>query len=178
MSTLEGSLRDDLGPKPPRATAVLPPLKLIIDNFPQGEALECTSPVHPHFPERGLRAFPIMRELWIEQDDFIEVPSKCYFRFYPLIGEAPGSRVRRSAPVRPPVQRPEPGPRQQGLQGALNPNALEVVTAYLKPGTSAALPDQRFQFERHGYFVADRVESKPGRPVLNRITTLKDSWTK
>jgi len=43
---------------------------------------------------------------------------------------------------------------------------------------AAALPDQRFQFERHGYFVADRVESTPGKPVFNRVTTLKDSWAK
>ncbi|MDO9411069.1 MAG: glutamine--tRNA ligase, partial [Pseudolabrys sp.] len=49
MSILEGALRDDLDPKAPRATAVLRPLKLIIDNFPEGESVECTSPVHPHF---------------------------------------------------------------------------------------------------------------------------------
>jgi glutaminyl-tRNA synthetase len=61
---------------------------------------------------------------------------------------------------------------------ALNPNALEVVTAYLEPGMSEAQPDQRFQFERHGYFVADRVDSVAGKPVFNRVTTLKDSWVK
>jgi glutaminyl-tRNA synthetase len=43
---------------------------------------------------------------------------------------------------------------------------------------SEAQPDQRFQFERHGYFVADRVDSLPGKPVFNRVTTLKDSWVK
>jgi glutaminyl-tRNA synthetase len=62
MSILEGALRDDLDPKAPRATAVLRPLKLIIDNFPEGESVECSSPVHPHFPERGMRTFPITRE--------------------------------------------------------------------------------------------------------------------
>ena len=60
----------------------------------------------------------------------------------------------------------------------LNPNALEVVKAYLEPGMSAALPDDRYQFERHGYFVADRVDSVAGKPVFNRVTTLKDSWGK
>ena len=60
---------------------------------------------------------------------------------------------------------------------ALNPNALETVTAYLEPGLARGRrPDQRFQFERHGYFVADRVDSQPGKPVFNRIVTLKDSW--
>jgi glutaminyl-tRNA synthetase len=51
MSTLEGSLRDDLDPKAPRAVAVLRPLKLIVDNFPEGGAVECSAPVHPHHPE-------------------------------------------------------------------------------------------------------------------------------
>ena len=94
MSVLEGCLRDDLDPKAPRTVAVLRPLKLIIDNFPENESVECTAPVHPHFPERGLRTFPISRELWIEEDDFMEVPSKGYFRLYPPIDDKPGSRVR------------------------------------------------------------------------------------
>jgi glutaminyl-tRNA synthetase len=48
----------------------------------------------------------------------------------------------------------------------------------VEPGLKAAVPDQRFQFERHGYFVADRVDSQSGKPVFNRVTTLKDSWSK
>jgi glutaminyl-tRNA synthetase len=58
----------------------------------------------------------------------------------------------------------------------LNPHSKEVITAYLEPGLKDAQPEQRFQFERHGYFVADRVDSQPGKPVFNRIVTLKDSW--
>jgi len=60
----------------------------------------------------------------------------------------------------------------------LNPNAKKVVTAYLEPGMKDAQPEQRYQFERHGYFVADRIDSKPGKPVFNRIVTLKDTWEK
>jgi glutaminyl-tRNA synthetase len=73
---------------------------------------------------------------------------------------------------------PQPDGGGKDFLAALNPNALEVVTAYLEPGMSAAQPDQRFQFERHGYFVADRVDSVAGKPVFNRVTTLKDSWVK
>jgi glutaminyl-tRNA synthetase len=62
------------------------------------------------------------------------------------------------------------------FMSVLNPNALETVTAYLEPGLTNAVADQRFQFERHGYFVADRVDSTPGKPVFNRAVTLKDSW--
>jgi glutaminyl-tRNA synthetase len=235
MSTLEGCLREDLDPKAPRATAVLRPLKLIIDNFAAGVSEECSSPVHPHHPELGLRSFPITRELWIEEEDFMEVPSKGYFRYYPPIGDAPGSRVRlRHGYVTectgydkdengkviavhvnyfPDSKSGTPGSDNYKVKGnihwvsaataleaevrlydrlftdpqpdgggkdfmqALNPNAKEVITAYLEPGMAAAQPDQRYQFERHGYFVADRVDSAPGKPVFNRIVTLKDSWT-
>jgi glutaminyl-tRNA synthetase len=234
MSTLEGCIREDLDPKAPRATAVLKPLKLIIDNYPEGLSEECTSPVHPHHPEMGVRTFPITRELWIEEDDFMEAPSKGYFRYYPPIGDAPGSRVRlRHGYVTectgydkdengkvvavhvnyfPDSKSGTPGSDTYKVKGnihwvsgataveaevrlydrlftdaqpdaggkdfisLLNPNAKEVVKAYLEPGMAAALPDQRYQFERHGYFVADRVDSAPGAPVFNRIVTLKDSW--
>jgi glutaminyl-tRNA synthetase len=87
-STLEGCLREDLDPKAPRATAVLRPLKLIIDNFPEGENIACSAPVHPHHPERGNREFTIGKELWIEQEDFMEEPVKGYFRLFP------GNKVR------------------------------------------------------------------------------------
>ena len=59
---------------------------------------------------------------------------------------------------------------------ALNPDSMRVVAAQLEPTLASAEPDQRFQFERHGYFVADRVDSKAGAPVFNRTVTLKDSW--
>ncbi|RZT04358.1 glutaminyl-tRNA synthetase [Duganella sp. CF402] len=234
MSTLEGCVREDLDPKAPRATAVLRPLKLIVDNYPEGQTEECTSPVHPHHPEMGVRTFPFSRELWIEEEDFMETPSKGYFRYYPPIGENPGSRVRlrhgfvtecvgydkdengkviavhvkyfedsksgtpgsdnykvkgnihwvsAAAALEAEVRlydrlftdaQPDAGGKD--FLSLLNPNAKEVVKAYLEPGMSAAQADQRYQFERHGYFVADRVDSQPGKPVFNRIVTLKDSW--
>lgn len=62
--------------------------------------------------------------------------------------------------------------------GTLNPASVKVIRAKLEPGLAAAHPDDRYQFERHGYFVVDRVDSQPGRPVFNRAVTLKDSWGK
>ena len=229
-STLEGCLREDLDPKAPRATAVLRPLKLVIDNFPDDLRDACSAPIHPHHPERGLRQFNISKELWIEQEDFMEVPSKGYFRLFPGQQGAAALRLRgrmhrlrqgrrrqcdrgalqllrrqqvrhrrqrqlqgqgqhplgqhrrraasRSAPVRPPVYRRQPDAGGKDFMTLLNPNALEVVQAYLEPGMKHAQPDERFQFERHGYFVADRVDSVAGKPVFNRVTTLKDSWGK
>ena len=55
-----------------------------------------------------------------------------------------------------------------------------TVSAYVEPGVGAGAhavqPEDRLQFERHGYFVADRLDSRPGKPVFNRIVTLKDAW--
>ena len=60
----------------------------------------------------------------------------------------------------------------------LNPGSLKVVTAYVEPSLAAAKADDKFQFERFGYFVADRKDHAAGKPVFNRITGLKDSWGK
>ncbi len=228
MGVLEGALRDDLDAKAARTVGVLNPLKLIIDNYPEGQSEACTAPVHPHHPERGLREFPISRELWIEAEDFMEAPEKGYFRLYP------GNKVRLrygyvvectgcdkdasgkviavhcnyypdsksgtdgannykvkgnihwvSAPhaVETEVRMydrlfsdPHPDAGGKDFKQALNPDSKSVITAYLEAGADKAQPDEKFQFERHGYFVADRVDSKPGKPVFNRIVTLKDSW--
>ena len=60
----------------------------------------------------------------------------------------------------------------------MNIDSARTITAQLEPSLRDAKPEERFQFERHGYFVADRVDSKPGAPVFNRAVTLKDSWGK
>jgi glutaminyl-tRNA synthetase len=58
----------------------------------------------------------------------------------------------------------------------LNPDSKRVITAYVEPALASAAPEERFQFERHGYFVADLADHGPGRAVFNRAVTLKDSW--
>jgi glutaminyl-tRNA synthetase len=60
----------------------------------------------------------------------------------------------------------------------MNPDSVKSVQAFVEPGLTAAAADDKFQFERHGYFVADRVDSVEGRPVFNRAVTLKDSWSR
>jgi len=61
---------------------------------------------------------------------------------------------------------------------ALNPHSLQVVQAFVEPSLLNALPDQKFQFERLGYFVADRVDHSSAHLVFNRAVGLKDSWAK
>ena len=72
---------------------------------------------------------------------------------------------------------PYPGRESGNYLDDLNPNAKQTITAYLERSLKDAKPEERFQFERHGYFVADRVDSLPGSPKFNRAVTLKDSWT-
>ncbi len=228
MGVLEGALRDDLDAKAPRIVGVLNPLKLIIDNYPEGQSETCAAPVHPHHPERGQREFPISRELWIEAEDFMEVPDKGYFRLYPgnkvrlrygYVVECTGCDKDASGKViavhcnyypdsksgtdgannykvkgnihwvsvphavETEVRMydrlfsdPHPDAGGKDFKQALNPDSKSVITAYLEAGAGNAKPDDKFQFERHGYFVADRIDSTPGKPVFNRIVTLKDSW--
>jgi glutaminyl-tRNA synthetase len=88
MALLENCVRDDLNEKALRVMAVLRPLRVVIDNYPEGrvEAFDC--PYHPKNADRGSRKVPFSRELYIEQDDFMEVPPKKFFRL------APGREVR------------------------------------------------------------------------------------
>jgi glutaminyl-tRNA synthetase len=89
---LEHELREDLNRRMPRAMAVLRPLRLVIENFPEGETEWFESQNHPEFPDRGTRKVPLSREVYVEEDDFREVPPKGWFRL------APGAEVRlRSA---------------------------------------------------------------------------------
>jgi glutaminyl-tRNA synthetase len=73
---------------------------------------------------------------------------------------------------------PDPGAGGRDFLADINPDSKLVITAQLEPALKEAQAEERCQFERHGYFVADRVDSRPGAPVFNRAVTLKDSWTK
>jgi len=70
-----------------------------------------------------------------------------------------------------------PGTRRDFLED-LNPDSKKVITAYVEPALAQAKPEERFQFERHAYFVADQKDHRPGKPVFNRAVTLRDSWGK
>ena len=261
LSVLEDCLRDELNERAERRIAVLDPIKLVIDNYPEDGAEDCFAPNHPQRPELGTRALPLTRELWIERDDFDEQPPKGYFRLSPgtevrlrygyvirCVGAerneagavsvvhctydpttrsgTPGAEARKvkgnihwlsaahavPAEVRlydrlfrvpfPGARNPwgnrggadEPAPAHHtvvaGEEDAsdddvernylddLNPESKRVVRAFVEPALAAAAREERFQFERHGYFVADLGDHAPGAPVFNRSVSLKDSWAK
>jgi glutaminyl-tRNA synthetase len=71
---------------------------------------------------------------------------------------------------------PQPDAAGRDFREVLNPKSKVTVQAWLEPALANAPAEQRFQFERHGYFIADRKDHRAGQPVFNRITTLKDSW--
>ena len=237
-STLEIALRDDLENKAHRGMAVLDPVRLVLTNWDEvmgaGHLEPCSLPALPHVAEGRTpppaREFTIGREVWIEREDFAEVPPKGYKRLFPgnkvrLKGgfvvectgcekDADGRITAVLATVVPDTKSGTPGadavkvkaaitwvgvadgvaaevrlydrlftdahPDAGGkdFKASLNPDSCRVITAYVEPSLAQAVPDQKFQFERHGYFVADRQDHAPGRPVFNRITGLKDSWGK
>jgi len=234
----EDAMREVMNESDQRRIAVLDPLKLIIDNYPEDQVEECFAPNHPLHPELGQRALPFSRELWIEGEDFMEVPSKGYRRLFPgnmarlrygyvvkCIGcdkDENGKVVAVHCEYLPETRSgtpgadsvkvkgnlhwvsaaqsyaaeirlyerlfkvPAPGARREGdapdlernFLDDLNPDSAQTITAQLEPSLRDAKPEERFQFERHGYFAVDRVDSQPGRPVFNRAVTLKDSWGK
>ena len=238
MSVLEDCMRDDLNARAQRRIAVLDPVKLVIDNYPVGEAEDCFAPNHPLHPDLGKREIPFGRELWIEREDFMEIPSKGYHRLYPgnmarlrygyvvkctgcekdadgnitaVLCEylpdsksgTPGADTYKvkgnlhwvsvehayTAEVRlydrlfahaAPGNRREGDPEglERNFIDDINPDSLRTITAQLEPALRAARPEARFQFERHGYFVADRIDSADGAPVFNRTVTLRDTWKK
>jgi glutaminyl-tRNA synthetase len=83
MALLEHCLREDLNKRAPRAMAVLRPLKLVIENYPEGQVEQMEAVNNPEDPSAGTRKVPFSRELYIEQEDFREDPPKKYFRLYP-----------------------------------------------------------------------------------------------
>jgi glutaminyl-tRNA synthetase len=237
-STLEGCLREDLEAKAHRGMAVLDPVKLVLTNWDEvmgaGHLEPCTLPALPHavegHPEPSARQFSIGREVWIEREDFEEVPPKGYKRLFPgnkvrLKGayviectgcarDADGRVTEVQALLIPGTKSGTPGADSVKAKAAitwvgvadavpseirlydrlfsdaqpdaggkdflacLNPDSLKVVTGYVEPSLAQAAPDQKFQFERHGYFVADSIDHAPGKPVFNRAVGLKDSWGK
>ena len=226
LSVLEDCVREHLNEVAPRRIAVLDPLKLVIENYPEGKDELCEAPNHPQKPELGKRLVPFSRELWIEREDYQEVPPKGYFRLFPgnkvrlrygfvleCIGYDQATDTVRcryfedsrsgtsgadtykvkgnihwlSAKHSHPAEIrlydrlfkvPHPGAGETDFLKDINPDSKKVITAQLEPALAEAKAEDRFQFERHGYFVADGVDSRPGAPVFNRTVTLRDSWAK
>ena len=231
LALLEYCVREELTRTAPRAMAVLEPLKVVIENYPEGQTEELEAVNNPEDPSAGTRRVPFSRTLYIERDDFREDPPKKFFRLAPgrevrlryayflrctsavkdgagnvvelrcfydpatRGGQAPDGRkvdatihwvsAAHAAPARIhlydrlfKVEHPEDVPEGVDYKSNLNPDSLRTLRAQVEPGLGSAVPGSRYQFERKGYFIADPVESAPGRPVFNQIVPLRDTWAK
>ena len=229
-AVLEGCIREDLDATAARRMAVLDPIKLVLTNLPVDHEETLSFPNHPKDESFGTRDVPFSRELWIERDDFAEVPPKGFHRLKPegevrvrgvgivkceeLIKDADGNLIELRCTLDPTTRHGMPGadrkvkgtihwvsakhavatevrlydrqfsvpsPEDNEAEGKtwlddINPDAKRVVQAWLEPAAAAVEPEQRFQFERLGYFVADRVDHRADAPVFNRTVTLRDNW--
>jgi len=231
MGLLENCIREDLDRSARRTLAVLRPLKVVIENYPDGQAEEFDAPYHPTDQSMGSRKLPFSRELYIEQDDFMENPPKQFFRLAEgrevrlkyayfikcinVIKDASG-RVTELRCTYDPATRGGNAPDGRKVKGTIhwvsvrhalraevrlydrlftdpapashkdrdfkefmNPASLEAVPeALVEPSLAGAKPEDRVQFERLGFFCADRHDFAPGRLVFNRTVTLRDTWAK
>ncbi|MFC5581902.1 glutamine--tRNA ligase/YqeY domain fusion protein [Rhodanobacter terrae] len=228
-AVLEGCIREDLDTTAARRMAVLDPLKLVLTNLPEGHGETLTFANHPKNESFGTREVPFARELWIEREDFAEVPPKGFHRLKPegevrlrgvgiikceqVIKDADGKVSELHCALDPETRHGMPGADRK-VKGTIhwvsakhavaaevriyerlfsvaapdseedgkswldhvNPQAKQVVRGWLEPAAANVDPEQRFQFERLGYFVADRVDHRAAAPVFNRTVTLRDTW--
>ncbi|RZZ90820.1 glutamine--tRNA ligase/YqeY domain fusion protein [Pseudoxanthomonas winnipegensis] len=229
FSVLEGCLRDDLDASAPRRMAVIDPLKLVLTNLPEDHAESLTFANHPKDEAAGTRQVPFSRELWIEREDFAEVPPKGWKRLVPggevrlrgagiikceeVIKDGDGRIVALHGTLDPEsrpgmeganrkikgtihwvdaktgvaaeirlfdrlfsVAKPDDESEGKTYRDYLNPESKRVVAGFVEPAAAQAAPEQSFQFERTGYFVADRRDHTADKPVFNRSVTLRDTW--
>jgi len=228
---LEGCVREALDISAARRMAVLDPLRLVITNLPSSHEELLVMANHPKDESFGTRSVPFSSELWIERDDFMEMPPKGFHRLVPggevrlrgvgiikcehVIKDAnnhvtelrcsldlesrhglPGAdrKVKGTihwvsaqhalpAEIRLydrlfTVANPDDDSQGKTYNDYLNEHSKRVLQAYLEPALSDAKPEAAFQFERLGYFVADRHDHSSQCPVFNRTVTLRDSWVK
>jgi len=229
LALLEYTLREDLNKIVPRVMAVLDPVKLIIDNYPEDHTEEMTAINNPEDETAGTRFVPFSKVLYIEKNDFMENPPKKFYRL------APGREVRLryayfvkceyvdkddagnitaihctydpstkggSAPDGRKVKAtmhwvsgkhaidaeirlydnlfnvPDPS-SDDDFTKLVNPDSLKILkNCKLEPSLRSAKPEEKFQFERLGYFCADRYDSSSENLVFNRTVTLRDTWAK
>ena len=225
---LEDAMREVLNIEAPRRVAVLKPLQLVIDNYPEGQTEECFAPNHPQQADWGQRVLLFSRTLWIEHDDFMVTPIAGFFRLTPggmvrlrygyvvrcsgFEADADGQVTRVHCEYLPETKSgsagansvkvkgnihwlscahahtaqlrlydrlfrvPQPGGVNGNYLDDLNPDSMQELKVQIEASLLDAKPEERFQFERHGYFVADRYDSQAGAPLFNRIVTLRDTW--
>ena len=220
---LEHCVREDLKTKVHSKNVVFNPIKVVITNYPADMKEEAEVENNKEVPEMGNRKIPFGRELFIDGEDFMEVPEKKYFRLFPgnevrfkaayfitcleAVKNADGSikellcsydpetrsgsgfegrkvkgtihwvEAETAIPVKVRIYDYLMVENEQG-ESALNTDSLKESTAYAEPSLAEAQPGERFQFFRHGYYIADAKLTTEKEKVFNQIVDLKSSWKK
>jgi len=229
MGVLEYCIREDLNENALRAMAVLQPLRVIIDNYPEDKTEQLEISNHPQRPELGKRNVPFSRVILIEQDDFAEIPPPKFKRLIAggevrlrgsyvikcneVIKDAEGLVTELRCTYDPDTlgKNPEgrkvkgvihwvseqhaypaeirlydrlfkvPNPdNEENFLDAINHDSLEVLKdCRIEASLAQAQPENRYQFERTGYFCLDAIDSVDGKQVFNRTVTLREGvWVK
>ncbi|WP_294733512.1 glutamine--tRNA ligase/YqeY domain fusion protein [uncultured Flavobacterium sp.] len=231
VSLLEFCVREDLNKSASRVMAVLDPVKLVIDNYPEGEEEWLDAENNPEDESAGSRKVPFSKELYIEREDFKEEASRKYFRLtlgkevrlknaYIIKGESvvkdedgniteihctydsdsrSGSGSEASmrkvkgtlhwvsiqhaieAEVRIydrlfTNENPD-GNKEVDFKEYINPNSLQIIKGYLEPSLKDVKAEERYQFQRLGYFCVDK-DTTSEKIVFNKTVGLRDTWTK
>lgn len=228
IGLLEFCVREHLNKTTNRVMAVLDPVKLVITNYPEGQEDIFELENNPEDENSGKRKVPFSKEVWIEREDFMEVPAKKYFRLAPgnmvrlkgayivkcegCVKDADGNITEVHATYLPESKSgndtsglsvkgtihwvsvaharqaevrlydrlfkvENPSVEEGDFKDYINPDSMQVITAYIEPSLAEAHAGERVQFMRKGYFCVD-TDSTAGHIIFNRTVTLKDAWAK
>ncbi len=223
IAQLEHCVREDLKEKVESRNVIFNPIKVVITNYPEDGSEQCTVENNAQVPDFGTREISFSRELWVDGDDFMEIPAKKYFRLFPgnevrfkgayfitcneVVKNEDGS-VKELLCTYDPLTKSGSGYEGRKVKGTIhfvdaatavpikirkygyllttdeegneipNPNTVEYIDALAEPSLLDADPGERFQFFRHGYYVADSKLYSKETPVFNEIVGLKSSWKK
>lgn len=221
VGMLEHFVRNDLQNQVVSRNVVENPIKVIITNYPEGKTEMLPVENNRNNPDLGEREIPFSRELWIDGDDFMEVPVKKYFRLFPgnevrfkgayfvkcnevihnedgsikelhctYDPETKGGNSNDGRKVKGTIHFVEAGSavriRIRNLEQLMNVDengefefneaSMGETWGYAEPSVAEAQPGERFQFFRHGYYIADSRLTSDTEKVFNRIASLKSSW--
>ncbi|MDD4389776.1 MAG: glutamine--tRNA ligase/YqeY domain fusion protein [Eubacteriales bacterium] len=223
ISLLEHCIREDLKAKVASRNVVEKPIKVIITNYPEDlvEYMEIEN--SREVPEMGTRLVPFSRELWIDGEDFQEIPQKKYFRMFPgnevrfkgayfitcnEVVKGDDGKIEALLCTYDPETKSGTGFEGRKVKGTIhwvdaktavpikvrnygylmvenedgeegyNQDSYECIDAYAEPALAEAGAGDRFQFFRHGYYIADSKQYDENNRVFNRIVDLKSSWKK
>lgn len=223
ISLLEHCIREDLKTKVESRMVVMDPLKVVITNYPEDLTEEMEIENSRENEEKGKRMVPFSKELYVERDDFMEIPAKKYFRLFPgnevrfkgayfltcneVIKDDKGEVIELHCTYDPETKSGSgfEGRKVKGTihwvdaktaekievriysylmiedengETIINPDSLTVKQAYAEPSVKQAASGERYQFFRHGYYIADEKLTTSEQKVFNQIVDLKSSWKK